>query len=115
MSKIKELERIIDEQRKDHRDEPEYMIGSQLLDMASGDDEIIDLLIKDLYIEEMSLKGAAAMFQKYADNNYGKHKSFCITPEMSDKLLREFYGLPKRSIQKQSVKKSSFVDLSNFL
>lgn len=90
------LEIIISEQQKGHEGKPRFMIGEQLKELASGSDFIADLLEKDLAVPEMSLEAAERKLQEYADKNHGSARSFCITPDVAEKILREFYGLPER-------------------
>ncbi len=109
---MKELEIIIAAQQAGKEGTPEYMIGEQLKEMAATDERVCDLLKNDLLKGGMNLSAAAAALQKYADENHGKKNTFCISPKIAEKILRDFYKLPERKSADASVeKKSATVDV----
>ena len=110
---MKKLQEIIAQQQKGHENEPRFMIGEQLKEIAEKEPLSAELLERDLQIEEMNLAAAERRFQKYADENRKSSKIFCITPIVADKLLREFYGLPTDKPEEQT--SSEFIDLTSFL
>jgi hypothetical protein len=116
MSKLYDL---IAEQQKDHETEPRFMIGEQLKEIAEREPLSAELLERDLEIEEMNLAAAEKHFQQYADKKHGKAKSFCITPVVAEKLLREFYGLSKPEdvvpTKAEPEAAAGYIDLSSFL
>ena len=116
MSKLYDL---IAEQQKGHENEPRFMIGEQLKEIAEMEPLSADLLERDLEIEEMNLEAAEKHFQEYADKNHGKAKAFCITPKVAERLLREFYGLPipeeNAPEKKEADSSAGYIDLSSFL
>ena len=116
MSKLYDL---IAEQQKGHENEPRFMIGEQLKEIAEREPLSAELLERDLEIEEMNLEAAEKHFQEYADKNHGKAKAFCITPKVAEKLLREFYGLPipeeNAPEKKEADSSAGYIDLSSFL
>lgn len=110
---------LIAEQQKGHENEPLFMIGEQLKEIAEREPLSAELLERDLGIEEMSLAAAEKRFQEYSDKNHGKAKTFCITPKVAENILREFYGLPKPE-EKPTAKTdeptgAGYIDLSSFL
>lgn len=109
-----ELKRIIEEQQKGKENKPEYMIGLQLLDIAEREPRTVELLKRDLQIKEMSLEAAAAKLKKYSDDNHGKESCFCITPDVAEKILREFYGLGEAS-EKGEATEPGLIDVADFL
>ena len=116
MSKLYDL---IAEQQKGHENEPRFMIGEQLKEIAEREPLSAELLERDLEIEEMNLEAAEKHFQEYADRNHGKAKAFCITPKVAERLLREFYGLPipeeNAHEKKEADSSAGYIDLSSFL
>lgn len=116
MSKLYDL---IAEQQKGHENEPRFMIGEQLKEIAEREPLSAELLERDLEIEEMNLEAAEKHFQEYADRNHGKAKAFCITPKVAERLLREFYGLPipeeNAPEKKEADSSAGYIDLSSFL
>ena len=92
---MEQLIGMIEEQQAGHENEPAFMIGEQLKDMARADERVRELLEQDLAVKEMSLKAAAGKLKEYADKHHGKEKCFCITPKVAEGILRQFYGLPE--------------------
>ena len=116
MSKLYDL---IAEQQKGHETEPRFMIGEQLKEIAEREPLSAELLERDLEIEEMNLDAAEKRFQEYADKNHGKARTFCITPKVAERILREFYGLPipeeNAPEKKEADSSAGYIDLSSFL
>ena len=93
---MQELKRIIEEQRKGHENEPLWMVGQQLMDMAERETTVLELLKQDLTVSGMELKDAKGALDSYANKHHGKSRCFCISPMLAEKILREFYKLPDR-------------------
>lgn len=109
------LTEIILQQQEGHQNDPVFMIGEQLKEMAEGDDKVTELLIQDLQAANMKLSDAAKELQKYSDENRGKAKCFCITPKVAEDILRKFYGLPERKEPRCSDNTAPTIDLTDFL
>lgn len=72
---------------------PQWMVGEQLKDMCRQDTRCAELIAQDLAVPEMSITEAEKRIKAFADKN--KTAGFaCVTPAESDRILREFYGLP---------------------
>ena len=118
---MEKLLEIITEQQKGHENEPAFMVGEQLKDMASREPAIVELLKQDLTVPEMSIEKAAGKIKAYSDAHRGGKSCFCVTPIVAEGILREFYGLPKREAGKAqemapAVSNSApKLDLSDFL
>lgn len=123
---MEELKTIIEDQRKGHENEPMWMVGQQLLDMAAHEPEAVEILKQDLSVSGMGLADAAGALKAYADKHHGKAKVFCITPIIAEEILRDFYKLPKKDeaqmeaptpVVSAQPEKSAFdaLDLSAFL
>lgn len=110
---------IIEAQQKGHENKPRFMIGEQLKEIAEREPLSAELLERDLQIEEMNLAAAEKRFQEYADKNHGQERTFCITPKVAERLLREFYGLPipeeNAPEKKEAETSAGYIDLSSFL
>ena len=109
---------LIEEQQKGHENEPLFMVGEQLKEIAEREPVCAEIIEKDLAIEGMSLAKAADALKAYADKNHGKAKCFCITPIVAERILREFYGLPtpdSAAKAEQKEQQSERLDLSSFL
>ena len=90
---IERLSAIIEAQQKGHEEEPIYMIGEQLKEIAERESASAELLLRDLEVDGMGLEGAAKELKKYADKHSGRRGCFCISPKVAEKILREFYCL----------------------
>lgn len=113
---MKKLIEMITAQQQGHQNDDVFMVGEQLKDMASREPAIVDILKDDLTVESMSITHAAAKIKAYADKNKGKSNCFCVTPIVAEGILREFYGLPQRTSEPQTVAPSvQKIDLSDFL
>ena len=118
---FKELAQIIEFQRLGKEDKPEFTVGEQLLDMASQQPEIAELLAQDLDVPEMNLTAAAAKIREYADEKHkkGGGKCVCVTPTEAEKVLRAFYHLPEADAATDSRPPAGstapIVDLADFL
>ena len=109
---------IITAQQKGHENEPVFMIGEQLKEIAVREPFSAELLEKDLETDGMKLGDAAARLKKYSDEHHGKAPCFCISPKVAEGILREFYGLPKPetvSVEKPTQQTTDFIDLGAFL
>lgn len=72
---------------------PQWMVGEQLKDICRREPRSAELIAQDLQVEAMSITEAEKKIKAFADKN--KTGSFaCVTPAESDRILREFYGLP---------------------
>lgn len=92
----KKLCEIIEKQQQGKEDTAAYYVGEQLKAMACGNDFITELLINDLRQADMSIENAEKQIKAYADKNRKNGTNcVCVTPDKADKILREFYGLPK--------------------
>ncbi len=112
------ISEIIALQQKGHENEPRFMIGEQLKEIAEREPICAELLERDLQIKEMSLEAAEKQLQQYADEHRAGKKCFCITPKVAEKILRQFYGLPERDEKDappSADKDDSYIDLSTYM
>ena len=108
----------IEAQQEKCKDSAAWCVGEQLKDMAREDPSVAELLDKDLDIENMSIVEAEKKIKAYADN-HRKGKCGYVPPTESDRILREFYGLPGRgevkTNQPAEQECSKVIDISSFL
>ena len=84
---------IEEQQAKVQARSPQWMVGEQLKDICRREPCSAELIAQDLQVEAMSITEAEKKIKAFADKN--KTGSFaCVTPAESDRILREFYGLP---------------------
>lgn len=89
------IEKLKAQQAKVKEGSPQWMVAEQLLDLCRAEPACAELLDQDLEVEAMSIVEAEKKIKAFAD----QHKSggfACVTPADSDRILREFYGLPRR-------------------
>ena len=124
MGYLEEALRAIEAQQKEVKERsPQWMVGEQLKDICRAEPASAELIAQDLTVKEMSIIEAEKKIKAFAD----KHKTgnfACVTPMEADRILREFYGLPKKASGETAViaqvpvpvkKASGVIDLSDFL
>ena len=115
---MEKLREIIEAQRKGKEDTPVWMVGEQLLDIAAGESDSLELLKQDLIVPEMSLEKAEKQIKAWADK-HKKGNCCCVSPKVADGILREFYGLKsldeKKSDAKEAEKQNTLIDIDSFL
>jgi hypothetical protein len=115
---MKKLRELIEAQRKGKEDTPVWMVGEQLLDIAAGEPDSLELLKQDLTVPEMSLENAEKQIKAWADK-HKKGSCCCVSPKVADGILREFYGLKSLDEKKsEAVAKpceDDYIDLESFL
>ena len=97
----------IEQQQRDCENSPAWMVGQQLKDICAADPHCAEIVSQDLENKGMSLKSAAAKIKSHADELHKKQKGncVCITPDVAEKIIREFYGLPAASAPRLSIVK----------
>lgn len=74
---------------------PQWMVAQQLMDICRAEPESAELIARDLDNKAMTIVEAEKKLKAFADQ-HKKNGFACVTPEESDRILREFYGLPPR-------------------
>lgn len=107
----------IEAQQKGHENTDVWMVGEQLKDMLRAEPSLQEIVDKDLDVEGMSLKKAAAKIKAWADKQPRKGNCVCVPPNVAEKIIREFYGLPEAAEKVESVSAapSEFLSLADFL
>ena len=109
MSVLNDAIRAISAQQPEERTAV-WMVGEQLKDMISAQPELAEIILQDLQVAEMSLAHCEKKIKAFADAN--KTKGFaCVIPSEADRIIREFYGLPKMG---EKLVTEGDVDLSSF-
>ena len=87
------IQAIEAQQAKVKERSPQWMVGEQLKDICRSEPRSAELIAQDLQVAEMSIIEAEKKIKAFADAH--KTGSFaCVVPAESDRILREFYGLP---------------------
>ena len=93
---------------------PQWMVGEQLKDICRHEPKSAELIAQDLENTAMSITEAEKKIKAFADKNKTGQFS-CVTPAESNRILREFYGLPKPDEVKPTTSAKKLVDLADFL
>lgn len=94
-----------------------FMAGEQLKEICR-DVACAELVAKDLDMKGMGLPDCAAKIKAYADKHRMKGSNcVCVPPDVAERIIREFYGLPGRGQEAapQPAPRSDFLDLEDFL
>ena len=89
------ITKLREQQSKVKERSPQWMVAQQLMDLVRAEPQCAEIIAQDLEVEAMSITEAEKKIKAFAD----AHKTggfSCVTPEESDRILREFYGLPPR-------------------
>ena len=91
------LKLLIAKQQEGHENEPVFMVGEQLKEIAEREEGSCELLLSDLAVAEMSLACAEKEIKSYSDMHRGSARAFCVSPMVAEGILRKFYGLAERA------------------
>ena len=87
------INKLREQQSKVKERSPQWMVAQQLMDLVRVEPQCGEILAQDLEVEAMSITEAEKKIKAFADAH--KTGNFaCVTSEESDRILREFYGLP---------------------
>lgn len=89
------IQRLREQQSQVQERSPQWMVAQQLMDLVRSEPQCGEILAQDLEVEAMSIVEAEKKIKAFADS-HRTGKFACVTPEESDRILREFYGLPPR-------------------
>lgn len=81
-------------QQKGHEGTVVYAVGEHLKDICRKNPRCAEIVSQDLEVKAMSIAEAEKKIKAYSDDHRGKASSFCVTPDVAEKILRKFYGLP---------------------
>lgn len=83
-----------DQQSKVPPRSPRWMVAEQLKDICRHEPQSAELIAQDLENPAMSIAEAEKKIKVFADGH--KTGNFaCVTPAVADRILWEFYGLPR--------------------
>ena len=116
---------MIEAQQKGKEDTTIWMVGEQLKDICRSDPACAQIVEQDLENKEMSIEACEKKIKAYADEVHRKTKqNVGIGPQVADRIIREFYGLPSAGVKTESAAESAsgqkateddFLDLDAFL
>lgn len=84
---------------------PQFFVGEQLKEICHADSHCAEIVSQDLESESMSLAKAAQKIKAYADEQHKKNKGnfACVSPDVAEGILREFYGLPEAAPEEKAL------------
>lgn len=85
----------IEAQQKGKENTPAWMVGEQLKDICRSDPHCAELVEQDLENASMSIVEAEKKIKAYADKQKRTGNCVCVPPNVAEKIIREFYGLPE--------------------
>ncbi len=93
----------IEVQRAGKENTPVWMVGQQLMDICRAHDSCARIVSEDLENEAMGIKAAAKKIKDWADEQHKKQKGncVCVPPDVAERIIREFYGLPAAGSEKE--------------
>lgn len=86
---------MIEAQQKGKENAAPWGVGEQLKDICRRDSHCAEIVAQDLANPSMSLVECEKKIKAKADEiqKKGKQKCVCITPNVAEQIIREFYGL----------------------
>lgn len=92
----------IEAQQKGKEYTDAWGVGQQLKDILHNDSSLEEIVDKDLDAQGMSLVDCAKKIKAWAEEQHKKTntKCVCVPPEVAEKIIRDFYGLPEAGMQK---------------
>lgn len=104
----------INMQQKGKENTAVYMIGEQLKDICRESLTLAEIVNRDLDMPEMSIEKAERKIKEWADKQKRIGNCVCVPPDVAEKIIREFYGLPERGRNAQTGR-TGHIDLASFL
>lgn len=84
----------IEAQQKGKENTVPWMVGEQLKDICRREPLAAELVEKDLDVKEMSLVECEKKIKAYADS-HKKGSCAVVPPNVAEKIIRKFYGIPE--------------------
>lgn len=114
MSAERAIALLEEQQAKVQARSPQWMAAEQLKDICRHEPHCAELIAQDLENPAMSITEAEKKIKAFSDGhrtgNFG-----CVTPAESDRILREFYGLPGPGGEEEPSSGARLLSLADFL
>lgn len=108
------IARLEEQQERVKARSPQWLVAEQLKDICSHEPQSAELIAQDLENPEMSITMAEKKIKAFADTH--KTGNFAgVTPAESDRILREFYGLPDPASEPDPPAAGNVISLADFL
>ena len=86
---------MIEAQQKGKENTAPWMVGEQLKDICRADPGCAEIVAKDLEVAAMSIVECEKKIKAWADKQKRAGNCVCVPPNVAEKIVREFYGLPE--------------------
>lgn len=104
----------ISEQQRELENTPAFYVGEQLKGICKSSEKVAEIVLQDLDNPDMSIVKAEVQIKKYADKHHGGAKSFCVTPDVAESIIKKFYGVD--SFETSAPKaEGNYLDLNDFI
>ena len=100
------IAKLREQQSKVKDRSPQWMVAEQLIDICRMEPASAELIAQDLDNPAMSITKAEKKIKAFADSHKTGNFS-CVTPMEADRILREFYGLPKLNRRRETIRIST--------
>lgn len=107
------IEKIEAQQKNEKEFSRVWAVGEQLKEICS-DPACAKLVDADLDNPQMSLIECEKKIRAYA-NKHREGSFACVVPQMAEKIIRDFYGLPQPGAGPAPSPKAEIIDLGDFL
>ena len=104
----------IEAQQKGKENTAAWMVGQQLKDICRSDPHCAEIVEQDLENQSMSIVEAEKKIKAYADKQKRTGNCVCVPPDVAEKIIREFYGLPE-AVVREELQQPQLLDLSDLL
>lgn len=92
------LSKINEQQKKFKQGSAPWDVGEQLKDILRAQPDAADLVARNLDHTGMGLADCEKKIAAFAKSNQKENVGYC-GPADSDRIIREFYGLPQRNAE----------------
>lgn len=103
-------------QQKGRENTAVWMVGEQLKDICRSDPHCAEIVEQDLENTSMSIIESEKKIKAYADKQKRTGNCVCVPPNVAEKIIREFYGLPEAgAVPQPATPTLRLLDLSDLL
>lgn len=109
---------MIEAQQKGKENTAPWMVGEQLKDICRNEPACAEIVAQDLAVAAMSIVECEKKIKAYADKQKRTGNCVCVPPNVAEKIVREFYGLPAagdKTVSAPVMEDPDLLDLSNLL
>ena len=109
---IEKVKAKIDEQQRKVEGTPAFYVGEQLKAICSRSEKIAEIVLEDLNNPDMSIEAAEKQIKKYADETHKNARSFCVTPDKAEEIIKKFYGIDSIVEDSPTLKPAESADIN---